>query len=93
MTGNNDADAVYFLRWVESRFRSREGCRMCAAISRPGAAIPAGLGVANIDPQGKVHPDTYWSDYTVGNVKETPFSTFGRATIRCWRRCASARAR
>ena len=34
----------------------------------------SGLGVANIDPQGKVHPDTYWSDYTVGSVKETPFS-------------------
>ena len=34
----------------------------------------AGLGVANIDPQGRVHPDTYWSGYTVGNVKERPFS-------------------
>jgi radical SAM protein with 4Fe4S-binding SPASM domain len=34
----------------------------------------SGLGVANIDTQGKVHPDTYWSDYTVGSVKETPFS-------------------
>ena len=35
----------------------------------------SGLGVANIDPQGKVHPDTYWSDYTVGSVKAVPFST------------------
>jgi len=35
----------------------------------------SGLGVANIDPQGRVHPDTYWSDYTVGNVRQTPFST------------------
>jgi radical SAM protein with 4Fe4S-binding SPASM domain len=32
------------------------------------------VGVANIDPQGKVHPDTYWSDYTIGNVKERRFS-------------------
>jgi radical SAM protein with 4Fe4S-binding SPASM domain len=34
----------------------------------------SGLGVANIDHQGKVHPDTYWSDYTVGSVKERRFS-------------------
>jgi radical SAM protein with 4Fe4S-binding SPASM domain len=34
----------------------------------------SGLGVANIDPQGKVHPDTYWSDYTVGSVKSDLFS-------------------
>ena len=29
--------------------------------------------MANIDPQGKVHPDTYWSDYTVGSVKTDRF--------------------
>ena len=34
----------------------------------------SGVGVANIDPQGIVHPDTYWSDYPVGSVKERPFS-------------------
>ena len=34
----------------------------------------SGVGVANIDHQGRVHPDTYWSDYTAGSVKERPFS-------------------
>ena len=34
----------------------------------------SGVGVANIDPTGKVHPDTYWSDYTVGNVKSAKFT-------------------
>ena len=40
----------------------------------------SGLGVGNIDPQGKVHPDTYWSDYTVGSVKERPFSEIWTGT-------------
>ena len=50
----------------------------------------SGLGVANIDPQGKVHPDTYWSDYTVGSVQgDAVLGVCGPAAIRCWRHCAS----
>ena len=28
----------------------------------------------NIDNLGNVHPDTFWWDYTIGNVRERPFS-------------------
>jgi MoaA/NifB/PqqE/SkfB family radical SAM enzyme len=89
VTGNNDADAVWFLRWVERNFDAQPAPPMSRSIWRPGAAIPAGLGVANIDPQGKVHPDTYWSDYTVGSVKETPFSQLWTGPTRCWPPCAT----
>ena len=74
VTGNNDADAVHFLRWVESQFGPEKAQNVRGHLEAWGGNS-AGLGVANIDPQGRVHPDTYWSDYTVGNVKETPFST------------------
>jgi heme d1 biosynthesis radical SAM protein NirJ len=73
VTGNNDADAVYFLRWVERRFSADKVAHLRAHLEAWGGNS-SGVGVANIDPQGKVHPDTYWSDYTIGNVKETPFS-------------------
>ena len=73
VTGNNDADAVWFLRWVERNFPSQRGAHVAQHLEAWGGNS-SGLGVANIDPQGKVHPDTYWSDYTVGSVKETPFS-------------------
>jgi Fe-coproporphyrin III synthase len=73
VTGNNDADAVYFLRWAETRFGAAKAAHLRAHLEAWGGNS-SGLGVANIDPQGKVHPDTYWSDYTVGSVKETPFS-------------------
>jgi len=34
----------------------------------------SGVGIGNIDTQGNVHPDQFWQDHTLGNVKETPFS-------------------
>jgi Fe-coproporphyrin III synthase len=76
VTGNNDADAVWFLRWVERNFPSHRAAHVAHVAQHLEAwgGNSSGLGVANIDPQGKVHPDTYWSDYTVGSVKETPFS-------------------
>lgn len=73
VTGNNDADAVYFLRWVQDRFSSAEAAHVQSHLEAWGGNS-SGLGVANIDPQGKVHPDTYWSDYTVGSVKTDRFS-------------------
>ena len=73
VTGNNDADAVWFLRWVERNFPSQRAAHVARHLEAWGGNS-SGLGVANIDPQGKVHPDTYWSDYTVGSVKDTPFS-------------------
>lgn len=73
VTGNNDADAVWFLRWVRKNFDADRAAHVAEHLAAWGGNS-SGLGVANIDPQGKVHPDTYWSDYTVGSVKETPFS-------------------
>jgi len=73
VTGNNDADAVYFLRWAERRFASKKVNHLRAHLEAWGGNS-SGVGVANIDPQGKVHPDTYWSDYTIGDVRQTPFS-------------------
>jgi Fe-coproporphyrin III synthase len=73
VTGNNDADAVWFLRWAEARFPAERVASLRAALETWGGNS-AGMGVANIDPMGRVHPDTYWSDYTIGNVKSVPFS-------------------
>lgn len=73
VTGNNDADAVWFLRWVQRNFPAQQADNVVRHLLAWGGNS-SGLGVANIDPQGKVHPDTYWSDYTVGSVKNTPFS-------------------
>ena len=73
VTGNNDADAVYLLNWARERFSEPQVEHLRAHLEAWGGNS-SGVGVGNIDPQGVVHPDTYWSDYPVGSVKERPFS-------------------
>ncbi len=73
VTGNNDADAVRFLNWASERFPEEKIAHLTEHLEAWGGNS-SGVGVANIDPTGKVHPDTYWSDYTIGNVKQTPFT-------------------
>lgn len=73
VTGNNDADAVYFLNWVHEQFGDEKAAHVREHLEAWGGNS-SGLGVANIDTLGNVHPDTYWSDYTIGSVKTGLFS-------------------
>lgn len=72
VTGNNDADAVYFLHWVSAHFPEK-AAHIQAKLQQWGGNA-SGVNVANIDNTGNVHPDTFWWHYTLGNVKERPFS-------------------
>jgi heme d1 biosynthesis radical SAM protein NirJ len=76
VTGNNDADGVYFLHWVRRRFPMRASYIRAKLAQWGGNA--SGVNVANIDNVGNVHPDTYWWDYNLGNVRERPFSEIWR---------------
>lgn len=71
-TGNNDADGVYFLQWVRQNFPEKEA-HMRAKLAAWGGNS-SGVNVANIDNLGNVHPDTFWWHYTIGNIRERPFS-------------------
>jgi Fe-coproporphyrin III synthase len=72
VTGNNDADAVYFLHWVKRRFPERAE-HIQAKLQQWGGNA-SGVNVANIDNLGNVHPDTFWWHYGLGNVRQRPFS-------------------
>ena len=72
VTGNNDADGVYLLHWVRKNHPNKEEFIRQRLESWGGNA--SGLHVANIDNLGNVHPDTFWWDYDLGNVKDRPFS-------------------
>lgn len=39
-----------------------------------GARNGSGVGIADIDFRGNVHPDQFWMDVSFGNVRERPFS-------------------
>jgi len=71
VTGNNDADGVYLLQWITQRFPHRAGDMRQRLEQWGGNAT--GVGVANIDNLGNVHPDTMWWQVTLGNVREQAF--------------------
>jgi heme d1 biosynthesis radical SAM protein NirJ len=72
VTGNNDADGVYLLQWARRRLPQRfEELR--ERLARWGGNA-SGVNIANIDNLGNVHPDTFWWNYSLGNVQERPFS-------------------
>lgn len=72
VTGNNDADGVYLLRWVERCFPDK-AAHLRAHLEAWGGNA-SGVNIANIDNLGNVHPDTFWWHHSLGNVKERPFS-------------------
>jgi heme d1 biosynthesis radical SAM protein NirJ len=72
VTGNNDADGVYFLQWLRRHVRFDEP-HIRGKLAEWGGNS-SGVNVANIDNLGNVHPDTMWWDCTLGNVRLRPFS-------------------
>ena len=78
VTGNNDADGVYLLFWVRRHFPHLEE-HIRAKLAQWGGNS-SGVNVANIDNLGNVHPDTMWWHYSLGNVKERPFSKIWQDT-------------
>ncbi len=72
VTGNNDADGVYLLHWVAEHYP--EHLAYMQGVLRAWGGNSSGVNIANIDNLGNVHPDTFWWNYNLGNVKERAFS-------------------
>ncbi len=74
LTVTQPADGIYLLLR-----QLREGSPLAEQTYRllswnGGGANSSGRGIADIDPQGNIHPDQFWQDITLGNVKEELFS-------------------
>jgi heme d1 biosynthesis radical SAM protein NirJ len=79
VTGNNDADGVYFLQWARRRISPLDEAHLRKKLAEWGGNS-SGVNVANIDNLGNVHPDTMWWDCTLGNVRSRPFSEIWKDT-------------
>ena len=78
VSGNNDADGPWLLRWADARWpRQHQALREHLA-ARGGNS--SGVNVANIDNLGHVHPDTMWWHHDLGSVRERPFSAIWQDT-------------
>ena len=75
VSGNNDADGVYLLYWLQRRLPEQPAVmeHIRAKLEQWGGNS-SGVNVANIDNLGNVHPDTMWWHYDLGNVRQRPFS-------------------
>jgi heme d1 biosynthesis radical SAM protein NirJ len=72
VTGNNDADGPFFLRWILQHHP--ELAHLAHSQLTAWGGNGSGVGVANIDNRGNVHPDIFWWQHTLGNVRDRPFS-------------------
>ena len=72
VTGNNDADGPWLLQWVQQRMPQWADALRARLVAWGGNS--SGVNVANIDNLGHVHPDTMWWHYSLGSVRERPFS-------------------
>jgi heme d1 biosynthesis radical SAM protein NirJ len=78
VTGNNDADGVYLLQWARQHIPEHVEALRRQLLRWGGNS--SGVNIANIDNLGTVHPDTMWWDYSIGNVRERPFSEIWQDT-------------
>jgi radical SAM protein with 4Fe4S-binding SPASM domain len=74
LTVDNHADNAYV--YLKLRGREPERAEQVYQLMKwnGGGANSSGIGIANIDTQGNVHPDQFWQSATLGNVKQRPFS-------------------
>jgi radical SAM protein with 4Fe4S-binding SPASM domain len=78
LTVDQPADGAYlYLRLLRERPEQAQAVYDLLAWNG-GGANGSGIGLANIDTQGNVHPDQFWQTLTLGNVKERPFSEIWR---------------
>jgi len=74
LTVDNHADNAY----IYLKLRERDPARAAKVYEwmkwNGGGANSSGVGIANIDTQGNVHPDQFWQSATLGNVRQRPFS-------------------
>lgn len=74
LTVTQPADGAYLLVRMEEEEHPNLGEARRLLSWNGGGANSSGRGIANIDTRGDVHPDQFWQDVTLGNVKRMPFS-------------------
>jgi radical SAM protein with 4Fe4S-binding SPASM domain len=80
LTADQPADGPYLLMRLQKADADRAGKVRELLRWVGGAANGSGIGIANIDTQGNVHPDRFWQTHTLGNVREDSFNAIWRNT-------------
>jgi Fe-coproporphyrin III synthase len=74
LTVDNHVDGVYLYKRLLQEDPERAAEVRTLLEWNGGGAHSTGVGIGNIDAQGNVHPDQFWQDHNLGNVRDRPFS-------------------
>ncbi len=73
VTGSNDSDGVFLVRWLAERYGQDAANEVRRLLLQRGGNS-AGERIINIDSRGRVHPDQFWRAATFGDVREQSLS-------------------
>jgi len=73
VTGSNDSDGPFLLRFIERRFGAAAAAPVRQLLAERGGNS-AGERILNIDSRGRVHPDQFWRAAVLGDVREQTFA-------------------
>jgi len=78
ITVDQPADGPYLLMRLEKNNPGQARNALETLRRNGGGNDGSGIGIANIDTQGNVHPDQFWQNHTLGNVREHLFGSIWR---------------
>jgi radical SAM protein with 4Fe4S-binding SPASM domain len=73
VTGSNDSDGVLLLQWIVGRYGEAAGKKVRELLLQRGGNS-AGERVLDIDSSGRVHPDQFWRQAVLGDVRKQSFA-------------------
>ncbi len=74
LTVDNHVDGVYLYRKMREQMPERAEAILKLLKWNGGGLYSSGVGFADIDFYGNVHPDQFWMHYNFGNVRKRKFS-------------------
>ncbi|HOX37884.1 MAG TPA: radical SAM protein [Candidatus Brocadiia bacterium] len=74
LTVDNHVDGAYLYLKMKQEDNPRAEQVMELLRWNGGGLYSSGVGIGDVDYRGNVHPDQFWMHYTLGNVRERPFS-------------------
>ncbi len=72
LTVDNHADGVYL--YLQLKKVNPKKAQSVLELLKINGGNKSGIGIADVDNLGNVHPDQFWREHTFGNVKERKFS-------------------
>ncbi len=76
LTVDNHCDGIYlYLRLLKD---DPDQAELVARLLQANGGNRSGIGIGSIGSTGNVHPDQFWRDCTLGNIRERPFSEIWR---------------